>query len=205
MPRAAKKPGTGLTEKQEAFTFQCVRLGSPARAYRKVYNATRMSQHAVWQEVNDLLRNPAIATRVAHFTAIADRAADVSVEKIARELTRVAFFDPREIFDEDGNPIPINELPEDAARVIAGLDVEALYAKDADGVRARAGNVLKYKIANKITALEILAKWKQMMVERHEIGKPGDFARSPEELDASIRERAAKLGYVPVLVPKKVA
>ena len=206
MARAAKKPGTGLTEKQSAFAFECVRLGSPARAYRKVYEASKMSQHSVWSEVGDLLANPAIAARVSELTEIAEKKIEVSIERIAVELARVAFFDPRELFDDDGNPVPINELPEDAARVIAGLDVEDLFERDAEGNRLKTGLVKKYKLSNKLTALEVLAKWKKMLIDRVETGKPGEFTESEDELERRVKERMVRLGMAKVIpLGKKAA
>ena len=123
------------------------------------------------------------------------------MERIARELARIAFFDPRDLFDETGRPVPINELPEDTARVIAGLDVEALY-EQVEGSKVKVGDIRKYKIANKITALEVLAKWKKMLIDRMEVGKKGAFDDlSDEELaketnaaiDAAIRSGKLKV------------
>lgn len=206
MPRAAKKPGSGMTEQQEAFALECIRLGNPARAYRKVYEAGKMSQPTVWKEAYKLLDDEKIASRVQHYQEVADRAADVTVEKIARELARIAFFDPRDLFDDDGNPLPISDLSEDTARVLAGLDVEDLFDRDEDGRRLKVGTVKKYKIANKLTALEVLAKWKRMLVDRVETGAPGDFSKmSDEEVEAEAREAleiAVKQGKVKVLVHK---
>lgn len=201
MPRAAKNPASGLTPQQEEFARACVILGSPARAYRKAYDASKMSQSSVWRECSSLLDRPVIAARVARLTEIADKAAEVSVERIARELARIAFFDPRDLFDETGRPVPINELPEDTARVIAGLDVEALY-EQVEGSKVKVGDIRKYKIANKITALEVLAKWKKMLIDRMEVGKKGAFDDlSDEELaketnaaiDAAIRSGKLKV------------
>ena len=197
MPRAAKTPN-GLTVQQEEFALQCIRLGSPARAYRKVYDATAMTQHVVWNEARKLLNQPQIATRVEHFQEVANKAADVTVEKIAREAARIAFFDPRELFDDTGRPIPISELPEDAARAIAGIDVESLF-EGPRGAREKVGDVLKYKIANKITALELLAKWKKMLVDQVEHGKPGAFTGSKEELQKRIKGRMVRLGLAKVV------
>ena len=198
MGRAAKKPGTGLTEKQEGFALECVRLGSPARAYRKCYDAEKMTQTSVWSEVNGLLANPIVAAKVRELTEVARKKLNVTVERIAVELARVAFFDPRELFDETGNPVPINELPEDAARVIAGLDVEDLFERDADGNRTKTGMVKKYKLSNKLTALEVLAKWQKMLIDRVETGKPGEFAESEDALSARVKERMVRLGLAKV-------
>lgn len=196
MPRAAKKP-SGLTSQQEEFALECIRLGSPARAYRKVYKAGAMNQNTVWGEARKLLGQLQIAARVQHFQELADKAADVTVEKIAREAARIAFFDPRDLFDETGKPIPINDIPEDAARAIAGVDVESLF-EGGRGNRTRVGDVLKYKIANKITALELLAKWKKMLVDQVEHGKPGQF-ESREDLQKRVKGRMVRLGLAKVV------
>lgn len=207
MGRAAKNPATGMTELQESFAFECVRLGSPTRAYRKVYEAGKMTQTTVWKEAHKLLGDEKIASRVKHLQEVADKAADVTIEKIARELARIAFFDPRGLFDDDGNPVPISDLPEDTARVLAGLDVEDLFERDEEGRRLKVGSFKKYKIANKITALEVLAKWKKMLVEQVEHGKPGQFA-DKDEVKKRIKSRMVHLGLakvVPIERAKKKA
>ena len=202
MPRAAKNPVSGLTPQQEEFAQACVTLGSPARAYRKAYDASKKTQSTVWNDAYALLADSKIGARVARLTEIADKAAEVDVARIAREMVRVGFFDPRDMFDEEGRPLPIHELPEDVARVIAGLDVEALYAR-VDGAKTQVGNVRKYKIANKLQALELLAKWKKMLIDRAEVGKPGQFdALTDEQLAKETKvaiEEAIRAGKVEVI------
>ena len=95
--------------------------------------------------------------------------------------------------------MPINELPEDAARVIAGLDVEDLFERDEEGKRLKNGVVKKYKLASKLTALENLAKWRKMLVDRVETGKPGEFTESEDELERRVKERMVRLGMAKVI------
>lgn len=196
---------------QQDFCLECIRLGFPWRAYRKVYDASKMTQHTVLRECTDLLARPAIAARVTELQAIANRKLEVSVEKIVTELARIAFFDPRDLFDANGNPIPINELPVDVAAVIAGLDVEekAGSMKIVPGsdvpLEYLASRVKKYKLTNKLQALEVLAKWKKMLVDRVETGKPGEFSEDEKTLEDEIRRDLVKAGLGKVVPIKRSA
>ena len=206
MGRAARNRITGLTEKETTFAIELVRRGDGARAYRAAYDAQNMTQSAVWTEVKRLLDNPTLAAKVAELQAIADKKLAVSVERIALELARIAFFDVRELFDDEGRPVPISDLPEDVARVIAGLDVESLFEGRGED-REQVGVVRKYKLPNKIQALEVLAKWKKMLIDRSEVGKPGEFEKqTTEELEQEAREllqNAIKGGFVKALPRKR--
>jgi phage terminase small subunit len=51
---------------------------------------------------------------------------DISAERILQELARLAFLDPRSLFNSDGSLKGIHEMAEDTARAIAGLDHEKL-------------------------------------------------------------------------------
>lgn len=194
--RAAKNPLTGLTEQQERFTFLTVTTGRPHVAYRKAYDASNMQDNTIRAAISELLHNPAITKRISELKVIADRKLDVSVERIAVELARIGFFDPRDLFDDDGEPLPISELSEDAARAIAGLDVEDVFEGRGED-RMQTGRVKKYKIASKLKALELMANWKRMLVERVETGKPGEFdGLNDEELERQLAAEEAALAAI---------
>ena len=59
------------------------------------------------------------------------------------EIQRVAFFDVRKLFDANGEPIPVAELPDDVA--VAGAEVGE------DGA-------IKLKYPNKLSALETFGR-----------------------------------------------
>jgi|ThiBiot_300_biof_2_1041535.scaffolds.fasta_scaffold01989_2 hypothetical protein len=50
-------------------------------------------------------------------------AAGLETERTLREVARVAYADPRRLFDADGKPIPLHELPEEVAATIASYEV----------------------------------------------------------------------------------
>ena len=81
----------------------------------------------------------------------------ITLERTLRELARLAFFDPRKLFSSDGRPLAINELDDDTAASIAGLDVLEEYegtGKD----RVFIGMTKKYKLTDKRASLDMLMK-----------------------------------------------
>ncbi len=48
---------------------------------------------------------------------------DISADRVLRELARIAFFDPRKLFNHDGSLKDIAELDDDTAAAIAGVEI----------------------------------------------------------------------------------
>ena len=76
----------------------------------------------------------------------------ITAERVIAEMAKVAFLDPRAFFDDEGKPIPINMLGDDAAAAIAGMEVHKL-GKDQGWAE-----VVKYKLADKLKALDQLGR-----------------------------------------------
>lgn len=150
----------GLLPKQAKFVTEYILSG----------NATQAAIHAGYSPKTasiigqENLRKPVIASLLAQKQAtIAARqderleAMELTAERVNRETARIAFFDPRKLFAPDGRPLALNELDDDTASVIVGLDVLEKYAGSGKD-RVLVSRIKKYKIADKNTALERAAK-----------------------------------------------
>lgn len=110
-------------------------------------------------------------------TAIADKLS-ISQERTMQEIGRIAFQDVRKFYNEDGSLIPIHELDDDAAAVLAGMDVEEIYAEG-----EKIGVVKKIKRYDKVKALEMLAKHYNIFKEQEAPPVTLNFNNlTPEEL-----------------------
>lgn len=98
----------------------------------------------------------------------------VTADRVLQEAARLALFDPRKLFRADGSPVPINELDDDTAAAIAGIEVVTLGGEEGPAI------VKKYKINDKNSALEKLF--------RHH----GLYKKDNEQTGGSIGERLAK-------------
>lgn len=96
---------------------------------------------------------------------------DVEVRRTRLEIARLAYFDIRRAFDEEGNPIPINELPDDIAAALVSVQFTELF--DGDGnTRKLRGIMKKYTFANKNVSLEQAAKILGMFAKDNEQSRP---------------------------------
>ena len=127
---------------------------------------------------------PQIAYNLIHknelvMEAIKNRREELSMRSLAtrerweEEVCRLAFLDPAQLFEDDGSLKRIKDMPEDARRVLAGLEVAELFAGSGDD-RQAIGLLKKVKLSDKRGALELLAKANGWIIERKEItGKDG--------------------------------
>lgn len=76
----------------------------------------------------------------------------ITLDQVVREAARLALFDPRKMFKADGTPRAIQDLDDDTAACIAGLDVMNIGSGD------EISQVLKYKLAPKGQAIDTLMK-----------------------------------------------
>lgn len=139
-----------LNERQERFAQEyIIDLNATQAAIRAGY-----SEKTAYSIGQRLLKHVEIQERIQQ--AMKERATRTGItqDRVLREYARIAFFDPRKLFDEDGNPINISELDEDTAAAIAGLEV----VQELNSETGRMSYTKKYKITNKLGALDSLAK-----------------------------------------------
>ncbi len=105
------------------------------------------------------------------------------------EYARIAYFDPRMLFHEDGKLKEIKELSDNEAACIAGFDYEE------EGADKNYKRTFKYKFINKLPALDALSKFLGLFPsEKHEhTGKDG----GPIEMaEMSNNDKARRLMFV---------
>ena len=89
-------------------------------------------------------------------TALAHKA-DVTAERVLKELSLIAFSDIRGLFDEAGHLRPIHELPEDVARTLASVEhTKTRTHKHGDITESE--YISKVKTWDKPKALEMLGR-----------------------------------------------
>jgi phage terminase small subunit len=154
-----------MNQKQARFVDEyIIDLNATQAAIRSGYSAKTAAQIG-----ERLLRNVDIKAFLTK--RLEDRKArtEITQDTVLQEIARIALFDPRKLFKEDGSPKPINELDDDTAAAIAGVDVvEGFEGSGTD--RVFVGYTKKYKIADKNAALEKLARHLDLYApSKHEI------------------------------------
>ena len=142
-----------LTPKQKRFVDEyLIDLNATQAAIRAGYSPKTANEQGA-----RLLANVSIAQTIQKAMQDREQRTEITQDRVLLEYARIAFFDPRKLFRSDGSPKPIEELDTDTAVALAGLEVREEF-EGAGENRAFVGYTKKYKLANKLGALDSLAK-----------------------------------------------
>lgn len=146
--------GGMLTAKQAAFV----------REYLVDKNATQAAIRAGYSEKTAYaigeqnLRKLEIKAAIDEALGDIAERAGITAERVLRERARLAFFDARKLFDQDGMPIPLHLLDDDTAAAVMGVDVLEQFGREGED-RVLTGFVKKYRLATKDASLAALEKY----------------------------------------------
>ncbi len=107
---------------------------------------------------------------------------EVTQDRVLKELALIAFIDIKDAYNENGELLPIHEMPEDVRRAIGGMD----YTTIGDDI----GKTSKVKLLDKKGSLELLGKHMAMFTDKKQIsgvlGIQDLTDKSDEELKAML-------------------
>lgn len=147
-----------LNPRQRSFIAEYLKDKNATAAYMRAYGVSKDTAERAGPRLMGHVGVKAEIDR--HLSAVVEAAkheAGVTLERVIKELARIAFFDPRRLFDEDGRPLPITELDDDTAAAVSGLEVLEEYEGSGQD-RVLRGHVKKWKLQTKDGALDKLMK-----------------------------------------------
>lgn len=103
-----------------------------AQEYARDRNATRAAVAAGYaaktaaQAASRLLRNVKVREKIDGDTRKRLVDLDIDAKRVLKGLAQLAFYDPRQMFGEDGQLKPMTELDEICAMAIKGIDVDTV-------------------------------------------------------------------------------
>lgn len=92
-------------------------------------------------------------------------ASGLTVERTLKELSRLAYSNPKKLFDANGNLIPIHLLDDDTAATISGFEVTEEQTTTTKGKRSTVASLVrstKPKLWDKNSALEKAMKYHKL-------------------------------------------
>lgn len=142
-----------LTPKQERFVQEyLVDLNATAAAKRAGY-----SEKTADRIGPELLGKTCVSEAIQKEKEARQKRTNITQDMVIRECAKLAFFDVRKLFDANGKPLDISSLDSDTAAALVGLDVQDVY-EDTGGGKQFVGYLKKYKMADKLKALELLGR-----------------------------------------------
>lgn len=161
---------------QEMAKYHDTGKGSNAQAYLAAGYECETPEIAS-AAANKLLKSIKVIERIDEIRAQAVDAAAVTPERIAQELARIGFSDIRGVVSWSGNATEM-DVDEDSGQIKTRYFNQVGLIDSANLTEAQAAAIseisqtkdggLKIKFHPKIQALQTLAKWKGMLVEKVE-------------------------------------
>lgn len=158
-----------LTAKQQRFVQEyLVDLNATQAAIRAGYSAK--TARSIAQEN---LTKPDIASAIAAAQQKRALRVEVTQDRVLQELGRLAFFDIRKLYNSDGSLKQPHELDDDAAAVLAGIDVVEMagggeFGGD-EGVKHIPMYTKKAKVWDKAAALGLAMRHLGMLNDKLKI------------------------------------
>jgi len=151
-----------LNDRQFLFVKEyLIDLNATQAAIRAGY-----SDKTAYSQGQRLLKNVEIQEEIQKEREKAAIRTNITIDRCLQEYARLAFLDVKQVFDDDGNLKKIQDMPEDARRAIAGLEVSTGENKDIS-------TLSKVKLSDKKAALDSIMKHLGGFIDRQEHSGPG--------------------------------
>lgn len=89
-----------------------------------------------------LLKLPKVQAAIAEKHEEIKERMGLSLDRTLQEIARIAYGDPRKLYDERGNLKPIHELDDDTAAMVAGMEVDTVTV--GEGVSTRTSKIKQH-------------------------------------------------------------
>ncbi len=151
MPKIQKNKG--LSDKERLFCYEYVRdLNKNKAAIRAGFSKKSAACQAtqIYKKLQAQKLIQELQSRKIHKL-------EISAERTLQEVARLAYVDIRKAFDENGNLKNIQDIDDDTAAALAGIENEELFEGRGED-REHIGTLKKIKIHDKKGVLELLMK-----------------------------------------------
>ena len=156
-----------LTPKQKIFADEYLIDLNATRAYKMAYPNVTKEETAAAAGAR-LLRNVKVEEYIQERMKDREKRTEITQDMVLKELAKVGFFDIRRLFDDSGKPLDITGLDNETAACIVGLEVMDIYEGTGDD-KEFVGYIKKYKLSDKLKALEMIGRHLGMFKDKLEL------------------------------------
>lgn len=154
-----------LTRKQERFCQEYIKDLNQTQALIRAGYDQEPGVAAV--TAHRLLKKANVAQRIQQLFDERAKTVGVDANTVLRELLMLATVDLSRAYDSFGQVLPMNEMPEEIRKCIAGFEVQEIFFGQGDDKQV-GGFTKKLKFWDKPKALELLGKHLKLFTDKVE-------------------------------------
>lgn len=155
-------------QRVDLFAMAIVEGNTQSDSYRKAYpSSLKWKDKTVHEKASAFAKDGKVLARVAELKAAQRTKHHATMDDILFELTCTLNFDPRDLFDEEGNKLPFFKLPIQVRKAVSVQETD-------DGV------TWQFKQSDKNKAITLMGEWYQMWKDNI-LHPPGSEGSGPVE------------------------
>jgi len=150
-----------LENPQHEIFAQHYALNGHQREAAKVAGFVSANRYSAWA----IAHRKDVQERVQELIEQRFSKVSITAERTMKELARIAYADIRDLYDDNGDLLPVHMLPDDVAATVARIEVEVsakeVDSTDEDGEPTRTRTMVvtkKIRQSDKMAALALLAR-----------------------------------------------
>jgi len=188
-----KKKKKKMTPKQEMFV----------KEYLIDLNATKAARRAGYSKKtaevigHENLRKPQIQKEIQKAMDKRSRRLEISADRVLQERARIAFFDIRKLYNEDGSLKQIQDIDDDTAAAIHSILNGGRLETNEEGETVLHIFIKKVNTLSKDKSLEALEKHLGLYEKDHEQQGNADLKTKQEFMESLLESIRAAGGNVP--------
>lgn len=152
-----------MTPRQAIFYGEYIKDGNGTRAAIAAGFPERSAHVAAAR----MLKNAKVAAAIEAWRERQCEKLEITAERVLQELAKLAYFDPKNLYDKDGNRIPVHLLDDLTRAAVAAVEDETQASETEDGTRTVTRRQ-RVKMAEKGANLERLGKYLGLFKDRVE-------------------------------------
>lgn len=129
----------------------------------------------------DLLKRPQVKQAIEEQLEAQNSRILLTADRVLQEIMALAMYDIKDAFDDNGDPLPISQLPESLRRAIEGFETEEIFRP---GTKSEV-KITKYKFTKKQGPLQMLAEHLRLVVQKFEVTGANGKPLNPHTVDLS--------------------
>lgn len=131
---------------------------------------------------HNLLKKPNIKKYIAQLKKEQHERLMLSADDVLAEISAIARFDMRNLFDSNGRLLSPDELDSDTARCVSSIKRTELYA-GSGAEREQVGDTVEIKAFDKLAALRDLGKHYKLFADKLEVGATEELRDFLKKID----------------------
>lgn len=108
-----------------------------------------------YSQAYDVLRLPEIIARIEYLEGERQKRIQIDQDKILLMLSSMANADVTQAIDDDGNLLPLDEIPADVRLMIEGFEMIETQERNEEGELEGIGRLKKIKMAKRLDAIKL--------------------------------------------------